>query len=381
MSRGQFATLIVGAPLMSAAGLCGAAAHSLSARGRQAAEGILRGLVDKGSVPGVSYSIGNTHETLAAAAFGLRSLKPRLPMQADTRCALASVSKQFAAAAIYLLQERGMVSLHAPVATYVPEYRYGRQMTLALLLTMRAGVTADDEACEKPIDGKLNDSTLIANLNRHPLDFPPGRYFAYTNCGYDLLGVIVERVSHMSYARFIETNFFKPLGMTSSYALGERSDDNFAQGYAPEENRWKKEPATAADAAFASGNLVSTPGDMQRWDRSLLNATVLSRESLRRMFTVPTSAGTAHTHYASGWFVEPSGVIWHGGTLAGYATANMLIPRTGHAITILGNAAPSKWKPEQTARTVYNATGLGPAIPPLVTRTRTTRPSPPRGEE
>jgi D-alanyl-D-alanine carboxypeptidase len=375
MSRGQFATLIVGAPLVSAAGMCGAAAQGLSARGRQAAEGILRGLVDKGAVPGVSYSIGNAHETLAVGAFGSRCLKPRLPMEAVTRCALASVSKQFASAAIYLLQERGAVSLQAPVATYVPEYRYGRQMTLALLLTMRAGVTANDEACEKPIDGKFNDKTLIANLNRHPLDFSPGRYFAYTNCGYDLLGVIVERVSHMPYARFIETNFFKPLGMRSSYVLGERTDDNFALGYAPEGNGWKSERATAADAAFASGNLVSTPSDMQRWDRSLLTAAILSRESLRRMFTVPTSAGTAHAHYASGWFVESSGVIWHGGTLSGYATANMLIPRTGHAITILGNAPPSKWRAEQTARAVYNASGLGPAIPPLAKFLRTTRPS------
>ena len=164
--------------------------------------------------------------------------------------------------------------------------------------------------------------------------------------------------------------------------LGERADENFAQGYAPQGHGWKNEPVTAEDTRrFASGNLVSTPADMQRWDRSLLNATILSRESLRGMFAVPTSAGTAHTHYASGWFVEPSGVIWHGGTLAGYATANMLIPRAGHAITILGNAAPSKWKSQETARAVYNATGLGPAIPPLAKIVRTTRPSPPRGAE
>jgi hypothetical protein len=119
--------------------------------------------------------------------------------------------------------------------------------------------------------------------------------------------------------------------MTSSYVLGSREEANFAQGYAREANGWKTEPATRADKVFASGNLVSTPGDMQLWNRSLLNGTVLSRERLQKMFTVPTAAGPAHTHYANGWFVEPSGVIWHAGTLLGYGTNNMLVPATGYA--------------------------------------------------
>jgi D-alanyl-D-alanine carboxypeptidase len=221
----------------------------------------------------------------------------------------------------------------------------------------------------------MDDATVIANLNRHKLDFAPGSHFAYSNCAYDVAGAVVARVAGMSYARFIAENFFEPLGMSSSYVLGSRSDDNFAQGYAREDHRWKSAPANAADRTFASGNLVSTAGDMQRWDRSLLNATILSRASLRKMFEVPTLVGRAHTHYASGWFVEPSGAVWHGGSLAGYGTVNFLVPSSGYAIVLLANTEPSeKWKPQDTAREIYNGAALGPPLPPLLRRTPSTAP-------
>ena len=234
---------------------------------------------------------------------------------------------------------------------------------------MRSGISLDDEACEKPVDSKLDGTSLIANLNNQKLDFAPGSHFAYSNCAYNLAGVVVERVSKMSYSSFIEENFFKPLGMTSSYQLGSHDDSNFAQGYGKESHGWKPEPATPADKAFASGNLVSTAEDMQRWNRSLLNATILSGETVKKIWTVPSS----HTHYASGWFVEPSGVMWHAGTLAGYGTNNMLVPGTGYGIVLLANTPQNEhWKPADTTLQMYNAAALGPKLPPLLKRVRTT---------
>jgi Beta-lactamase len=105
------------------------------------------------------------------------------------------------------------------------------------------------------------------------------------------------------------------------------------------------------------------------------SVTPLSRETLQKMFTVPTVAGPAHTHYASGWFVEPSGVLWHAGTLAGYGTNNMLVPATGYGITLLSNTPQNdRWKPADVALEMYNAASLGPKLPPLIKRVRTTLP-------
>jgi CubicO group peptidase (beta-lactamase class C family) len=375
ISRRRFTALLAAGIPFAEVAFAQAACSGLTGRQRDAAERLLLRLVENQAVPGISYSIGDASATLAQGAFGLRMVHPSESMQPATRCALASVSKQFVSAAIFLLQQRGKASLGAFVSEYLPNYADARDMTLTQLLTMRAGVPADDEVCEASIGGRLNSATLIANLNRHKLDFSPGKHYSYSNCGYDVAGAVVERISGMSYARFIAENFFEPLGMHSSYVLGSRADANFAQGYARENGRWHPAPPSAADRAFATGNLVSTADDMQRWNRSLLNTTILSRASLREMFTVPTTAGPAHMHYAAGWFVEPSGAIWHGGTLAGYGTVNFLVPSTGYAIVLLSNTAPSdRWKPADVARELYNAAALGPPLPPLLPRTRATSP-------
>ena len=374
VSRRNFVNTLAGVPFLMAAGARAFAlpqSRALTSAQKEAVEAILRKLVDSGTVPCVSYSIGNASETLAEGAFGARVLDPRMPMDKDTRCALASVSKQFVSAACYLLQQKGALSVDAPISKDLPDYVHGGGVTLAQVLSMRSGVSMEDEACEKPVDGKLDGAALIANLNKQKLDFAPGSHFAYSNCAYNVAGVIIERVSKMSYASFIEENFFKPLGMMSSYQLGSREDSNFAQGYGKEPNGWKPEPPTPADKAFASGNLVSTPEDMQRWDRSLLNATILSRETLKKIWTVPSS----HTHYASGWFIEPSGIMWHAGTLAGYGTNNMLVPGTGYAIVLLANTPQTEhWTPANVTVEMYNAGSLGPKLPPLLKRVRTTLP-------
>lgn len=378
ISRRRFVRMLAGMPFIGVAARTASAtteSTSLSHSQIEAVELILRRLVDSGAVPGISYSIGNRNETLAEGAFGLRVLSPRTPMESVTRCPIASVSKQFVSAGAYLLQEKGALSLDAPLSKYVPDYIHADKMTLLQVLTMRSGIPADDEKCEAPVEGRIDEESLIANLNKQKLDFPPADHFAYSNCAYNLAGIVLARVSKMSYASFIEENFFKPLGMRASYQLGSRDESNFAHGYAKEAHGWKSEPVTPADKAFASGNLVSTPGDMQLWNRSLLNASLLSRETLQKMFTVPTVGGSAHTHYASGWFVEPSGVIWHAGTLIGYGTNNMLVPATGYAISLLSNTPQNDhWKPADVTIEMYNAASLGPKLPPLVKRVRTTAP-------
>jgi D-alanyl-D-alanine carboxypeptidase len=200
-----------------------------------AVEDILRGQVESGIVPGVSYSIGNARETLAEGAFGLRRIAPvAAPMHSATRCALASVSKQFVAVGAYILRVRGLLSLDAPLSKYLPDYAHAREMTLHQVLTMRSGIPADDEVCEAPIDGRVDETTLIENLNHRSLSFKPGQHFAYSNCAYDVAGAVIARVAEMPYSRFVEQVLFEPLGMDSSYVLGSRNEDDFAEGNAPD---------------------------------------------------------------------------------------------------------------------------------------------------
>jgi CubicO group peptidase (beta-lactamase class C family) len=122
---------------------------------------------------------------------------------------------------------------------------------------MSSGIPIDIDVCEAPINGRLDDTTLIENLNRLELEFSPGEHFAYSNCAYDVAGAVAAKVSGMPFDRFVNEHIFKPLGMTSSYMLGNRDDEDFAEGYSPEGKSWKPAPLTAADRLFASGNLAS----------------------------------------------------------------------------------------------------------------------------
>jgi CubicO group peptidase (beta-lactamase class C family) len=330
---------------------------------RAVAERILQREVDSGAVPGIGWSIGDASGTLAEGGVGLRVVSPAVPVGVATRFAIASVSKQFTAACIFLLRDQGKLSLDAPLSDYLPDYQYASKVTLRRILTMSSGIPSDMEACEAPIGNRLDDTVVAENLNRLEPDFAPGAHFTYNSCGYDLAGALVAKLSGMSFARFVEEHIFKPLRMSSSYQLGTRDDLDFAEGYVAEGDGWKLEPATAADRIFASGNLASNASDMQRWDRALLNATLLSRKSLDEMFAVPTLSSGAETIYASGWFIEPNGVVWHGGALLGYGAANVLIPGSGHAIVLLGNTAPfGRWEPWDVAREIYNTLGLGPTL-------------------
>jgi D-alanyl-D-alanine carboxypeptidase len=345
---------------------------------KAAAQRIVQREVDSGVVPGVAWSIGNSKEILAEGAAGLRVVSPAAPVSPATRFAIASVSKQFTAACVYLLRDQGKLSLDAPLSDYLPEYRYASKMTLRQMLQMRSGISYDMDACEAAIGGRLDDKVVVDNLNRMQPDSAPGEHFTYSNCAYDVAGVVVAKLSGMSFGQFIDEYIFKPLGMSSSYQLGARNDPDFAEGYGKKGKGWKPEPATAADKVFASGNLASTVADLQRWDRALLNATLLPRKTLDEVFSVPTLTSGARTIYASGWFVEPSGVIWHGGQLPGYGAANVLVPATGHALVVLGNtvgAHAGPWKPWDIAREIYNATGLGPALPAFLPIVGTTLPN------
>jgi CubicO group peptidase (beta-lactamase class C family) len=133
LTKRHFASALCRLPLLAmpvAPSIAAPADRGLNAQQRQTTERILRREIEAGSVPGIGYSIGNANETLAEGTFGLRTVVPALPMLAGTRCALASLRKQFVAACVFLLHERGALSLDVPLASYLPEYRHAHEMTL-----------------------------------------------------------------------------------------------------------------------------------------------------------------------------------------------------------------------------------------------------------
>lgn len=287
-----------------------------------------------------SVLVARGNVTLLAKGYGDADIQRHVPNSPTTKFRLGSVTKQFTAAAILLLQERGKLRVEDPVKKYLPEAPAAwDQITIFNLLTHTSGIpnftSFPDyrETESKP----TTPAELVARFRDKPLDFPPGRQFRYSNSGYALLGYLIEKVSGQTYQRFLQDHIFKTLRMQDSgYDSNTQVIENRATGYSPGPDG-RPTPAGYIDMTipYAAGGLYSTVEDLLRWERALYGGKLLSAASLKQM-TTPFK-----DNYAFGLFVaaESDGtqVMGHGGGIEGFNTALAYVPSQQLAIVVLAN--------------------------------------------
>ena len=234
--------------------------------------------------------------------YGMANYELSVPNSLHTRFHVASVSKSFTAAAILLLQQRGLLSLNDPLTKFVPDYPAGEKITIHHLLTHTSGIPNVNSFPEyQDLSRKRLSLVEIIGLFRNkPLDFPPGARFSYSNSNYNLLAFIIEKVSGKSYGEFLRQYIFLPLGMDST-----ANDDGSgglildrAYGYVPVRMR-DLENAPYLDWSIKTGNgsLYSTVDDLYRWDRAMYGDKLLDKNSRDKMFT-------DYGGFGYGWFVR-----------------------------------------------------------------------------
>lgn len=293
-----------------------------------------------------SVLVARGNVTLLAKGFGDADIQRRVANSPSTKFRLGSVTKQFTAAAILLLQERGQLRVEDPVKKYLPDAPAAwDQITIFNLLTHTSGIpnfTSFPDYRETESQ-PTTPAALVERFRNKPLDFPPGSQFRYSNSGYALLGYLIEKVSGQTYQQFLQDHIFKPLRMQrSGYDSNTQVIENRATGYTPGPDG-RPVPAGYIDMTipYAAGGLYSTVEDLLRWERALYGGKLLSAASLKQM-TTPFKNG-----YAFGLFVatEPDGtqVISHGGGIEGFNTAVAYVPSQKLAVVVLANingAAP-----------------------------------------
>jgi len=236
-------------------------------------------------------------------AFGLADETSGVPNKADTKFHIASLSKSFTAAAILLLEERGLLHVSDPIATFIPDYPNGNKITIHQLLTHTSGVPNINDMPEYDTITRFpqTPASLVNVFKNKPLDFEPGAKYSYSNSNYNLLAYIIEKVSGQSYGDFITGNILGPLHMIHSGhdAKTNRIIENMASGYEPD-NNFGLEKASYLDwtAKTGNGSLYSTVEDLYKWDRALQDGKILFKSSLDKMFTVYVG----RTGY--GWFID-----------------------------------------------------------------------------
>lgn len=239
---------------------------------------------------------------------------------------IASVTKQFTAAGIMILQERGKLSVKDKLSKYFPNYKYGDKITIDHLLRMRSGIPDymnfysnvalifPKSANAFKSSSKSNRQYIKKSFMEDPLLFTPGSNFKYSNSGYLLLGEIIEQVSGTTYEKFIKKEIFDKLGMKYSGFIEDLigKKGNIARPY----NHYKGclDVFKIKGAAYACGNIYSNAVDLSKWANGLLNNKIISAKSLKAMTSDPK-----HIGYAYGLFTMAGGnIVYHTGSLCPY---------------------------------------------------------------
>ncbi|MDH4198736.1 MAG: beta-lactamase family protein [Candidatus Aminicenantes bacterium] len=273
-----------------------------------------------------------------ADAAGLRTNSPQ------TVFSIGSVTKTFTAAAILQLSDAGLVDLDAPVAEYLPEYDLaGRSgVTLRRLLSHSSGVP--DVGLDPRALGDLTKARapldLLELVKDKPLDFAPGEASRYSNAGYVLLGLVIERVSGMSYADYVHEHLLCPLQMTAtSYGADASSETRIARGLIEgPDGRLREAPLFHPSLGYSAGGLFSTVEDMWRWDRGLEGEDILSAAARAQMFM------PQRDDFGLGWLImETWGRkdIAHGGGAPGYDAWVERWPHERVFVAVLSNTGGS----------------------------------------
>jgi CubicO group peptidase (beta-lactamase class C family) len=290
--------------------------------------------------------VGIDGSVIFEKAYGLGDEEWGANNTVHTKFRIASLTKQFTAACILLLQERGRLNVHDPISRYLSGLPPTWQaITIHQLLTHTSGIPNSTDSAENTrIDRTGATPQQLMGLVEHkPLDFVPGTNWSYSNTGYILLGGIVEKVSGQSYADFLKANVFDPLGMRDSgYDKAKEILKERASGYDIINGHTVNADFIDMSVPFSAGAIYSTVEDMYRWNEALAeNGKLLSADSLKQMFTEYPEATHEGQHYGYGIVISRLKfgklLYYHGGGVDGFSSVIQRYPNDRVCIVILSN--------------------------------------------
>ncbi|HEY4335581.1 MAG TPA: serine hydrolase domain-containing protein [Puia sp.] len=301
--------------------------------------------LDKTSSPGCALAVLKNGKVIYTRGYGMSNLEYSIAITPGSIFHVASISKQFTAAAIQRLALEGKLSLDDDVRKYVPEVpEVGYRITLANLIHHTSGLRDqwDLQALAGWRDGDLitEDDILEMMQRQQGLNFRPGDEYVYCNTGYTLLGVVVKRVTGVSLRRYADSVFFQPLGMSSTHFHSDHSEivPNRTSAYTREEGRWEINIPVFDN--YGATSLFTTVGDLAKWDENFYTAAVGGRAFIDAMLKPGVFNNGSVQNYASGLALgEYKGrrTVEHAGSDAGYRANFLRFPEEHFSVIILAN--------------------------------------------
>lgn len=328
----------------SATLLCAQNQSALPADARSRIDEIAKNALSVTGVPSASLAVVKDGKIVYTQAYGDARLDPKASAKPQMRYSIGSISKQFTAAAILVLQEQGKLSLDDKVSKWVPGLTRGDEVSIRQLLSHTSGY--QDYApqdymipdWEKPISAQQ----IMDRWAEIPLDFDPGTKWQYSNTNYAIAGAIVEKVAGKPLFELLQERVLAPLNMTSATNtdLQKLPPSDPAGYFRYALGPLRPAPKEGPGWMFAAGELAMTAEDVAKWDISLINQSLLKPASYREMETEVVLHNGVGTRYGLGMSVlSQNGHRWleHSGEVSGFTAENIVLPDDGFAVAVLTN--------------------------------------------
>lgn len=294
-----------------------------------------------------SVLVARNGEVIVAKGYGMANLEKRIPNTPGTEFRIGSVTKQFTAMAILMLQAKGKLNVKDPICKYVPQCPKDWQpITIYELLTHTSGIPNFTSFPNyKELQKRQTTPThLLDDFKSKPLDFEPGTQFKYSNSGYQVLGYIIQNVSGESYQKFLRQHIFVPLGMKhSGYDSSHPTEKDHAIGYAPTGSGYRPAEYVNMSVPYSAGALYSTVLDLYTWDQALEAGKLLPEPLLKQLFTPHVAMDkSGRLHYGFGWMTTRQfghEKYFHNGGIQGFTAVNSWFPGQQAYVIVLDNVS------------------------------------------
>jgi CubicO group peptidase (beta-lactamase class C family) len=294
----------------------------------------------EGVVPGAAVLVVRDGAPIVRRGYGLAELERRTPVLPATNFRLASVSKQFTAAAVLLLAEDGRLGLDDAARKWLPALPPAAAgVSLRHLLAHTSGLVDYEDVIPASMTAQLHDADVLALLaNENRMLFPPGTAWRYSNSGYALLALVVERASGRSFAEFLRERIFVPLGMagTVAHREGMTAVGDRAFGYRIDAGSWVRADQSQTSAVLGDGGIYSSIDDLAKWDAALGDDRLLAEDSRRLAFAPAARTDDPAVEYAFGWRITGES-LWHSGETIGFRNVIVRFPTRRLTVVILTN--------------------------------------------
>lgn len=299
----------------------------------------------KNEKSGASILISKKGKIIYSKQFGMADVEKNISITENTKFMIGSITKQFTAAAILILQEQGKLNVSESLGNSLPEFASSNyaEVTIESLLTHTSGVPSDNDAkvISKNFKKNIAPQDIANAIKNESLLFKPGEKYDYSNNGYILLGLVIEKVSGLSYAEFLKKNIFKPLKMHNTQVFSYKNTiENSAKGHTNDENN-KLKKITYNSSSFSAGAIVSTAKDLNKWVTALFSKKVINKNSLDLMLTNYSLLNNKKLNLGFGWEINEvvgSKTYEHSGFEPGFKANSIYVPKDKFYIVVLQNS-------------------------------------------